>query len=302
MVCDATHTSACPEATPLCLTSDNTCVECTAHADCDDPAKPLCSPTTHACVPCTDPDVSSGADAACDAKLDGSRCVESGALGGRCGACDPEDDQGCAAPTPQCLPSNATCVECVGAPDCAGVNGKPLCDITGNTCVECLDDTACGAEICATGSCVACSSDPDCEEHPAGTFCTADGCKACDPDGSAGCPLGHFCSAASYSCVECLEQSHCADEVCSSGVCSPCEAASDDCAGHPNGAVCVTSSGGATACAVCEPATEEGCAGQQCVSIAGVPTCRPCDPETNAGCPPNDTCDADTYACVSTPT
>ncbi len=38
-----------------------------------------------------------------------------------------------------------------------------------------------------------------------------------------GCPAA-FCSAATYSCVECLVQADCEDEVCSSGVCSACVA------------------------------------------------------------------------------
>ncbi len=120
VVCDATHTEECPEATPLRDAATNTCVECNAHSDCDDPTKLLCSPTTHACVACTNSAVSAGADAACDAKVDGTRWVESGALAGRCGACDPFDDGGCVAGAPQCQESTATCVGVSTAPIAPG--------------------------------------------------------------------------------------------------------------------------------------------------------------------------------------
>jgi len=170
----------------LCDETNNVCVDCLVHADCDDGN--IC--TTDVCV-----------GGACQHNPNTLACND----GLFCTLSD------------QC--SGGTCV---GSGDsCPG----QLCNESTNTCVDCLtnadcdDGDVCTTDTCSAGSCGYTNNMLPCND---GLFCTAnDNCAggvcvgAGDP-----CP-GQLCSEKFNACVECLGVADCDDgNVCTNDTCT----------------------------------------------------------------------------------
>ncbi|MFT3928068.1 MAG: hypothetical protein QM778_36405 [Myxococcales bacterium] len=278
-----------------CVTSgagSGKCVECQANADCTDADKPLCDPSSGLCKRC---DQVANADAQCGMK-NGSTCDE--AMG--------------------------RCVECTvatQAADCT-TNGQTVC--SNNMCVQCTDATEvakCGNDVCVSNACVNCTLDLQCVAHT-GKQCVTVGagnndCKACDPagaTGSNGCTGLQVCNPVTFTCdtVQCLANTDCTADpnkpLCdNTHNCVRCDTLGDAeadaaCAGKPgSNDICVRATG---ACAVCEPATDQGCPGSQSAEKdqcngAATPACVDCD--ASGGCAAANTiCDVAKLVCVST--
>ncbi len=110
---DAGPCGACAAPTPLCRTSDNTCVACLSDTDCADPTS-RCEVTSGDCVAC----------------LDATDCVDPAMA--------------------RCDTSTHACTTCTSNDDCTHLTGTGVCDTTSGACVECTDgDTsACGGDAC----------------------------------------------------------------------------------------------------------------------------------------------------------
>jgi hypothetical protein len=100
---DATDCADTP-ATPVCV--GNSCVQCEVDTQCSSDGAPFCSTATHSCVACTSLNDQTAADARCAAKGTDAVCVTRGNYSGQCGACDPRNNRGCAAPMPFCFGLN----------------------------------------------------------------------------------------------------------------------------------------------------------------------------------------------------
>ncbi|MBX3271645.1 MAG: hypothetical protein KF729_15370 [Sandaracinaceae bacterium] len=246
----------CVAATPYCVAGagGNACVACVSAADCNDDnecttdscsAAGACVNTTRAagstcsggvcdgaaspaCVPCidtgagTDPGCTAGrpfctgtgAGATCAACTtaahcnDANDCTADACIGGSCFRTPLPAGDPCAGGV--CSGAGAMCVECVADAQCPGA--RPRCDVATNVCVQCLgtgdcaDGLECTADLCTAGVC----SNP---LRPAGDPCT-----------------GGVCAGDAASCVQCLDDSHCAGSTrCdpSMRVCVGCLVASD---------------------------------------------------------------------------
>jgi hypothetical protein len=115
-------------ATPLCVR--NRCVQCQLDSECTSAGAPLCSPANNRCVACTMLGNNAAADAQCAADQPGTLCARRGNRSGQCAVCEPQNNRGCAAPTPFCFAAN---------------NNSPL------ACHEC--DPGDNMQTCASGSC-----------------------------------------------------------------------------------------------------------------------------------------------------
>jgi hypothetical protein len=318
-----TNTECADEATDKqCDTSTHACVQCLDDGDCSG-STPLCNTATNTCVACTavsnDNDVR---NSRCDADVDGTVCVTTGASSGQCRSCDPQDDDGCSGDTGQCNPANFLCVECVDSSQCSGA--EPICGAGSRSCIPCTDV---GDDTQNNAACAARSP---------GTVCVSTGasvgqCRTCDPQDDDGCgstndqclsgtssntcvdcigtdgcdtAAAPACGAANQ-CVECTGASHCADTpatpACSNNECVECASATD-CADTPTTPACFENEcvecTNATHCAD-TPATPECLAAtNQCVEclndadcsassvgpecVAATNVCRACDPGPTA--------------------
>jgi outer membrane exchange protein TraA len=170
--------SPCGLSTPYCVNvnSTYTCVECSDDNQC----KGLCDDATNSCKG--------------ECKVDGD-CPN--------GRCDLTDNM------------------CRGCNDDADCPGGQVCDESAFTCVQCTEDTHCpNGQVCATDlhQCRECSVDADCAR---GESCSDYACTPCaTKDSCAGascncCPGNTQCAAptpgAPPSCVECTNDSQCAD-------------------------------------------------------------------------------------------
>jgi hypothetical protein len=348
--------NACPAATPICDSGSLSCRGCAAGAAGDAECAPLAGDADQcvagrcrACDPGDDAGCAEGsASPICDAASFTCRTCAAGAAGdtecndhpgsldqcvaGRCRACDPGDDAGCAenAAAPICDGASFTCRACAagaaGDTECLDHPGS-LDQCSGGRCRACdpTDDSGCAengaSPICdgASFTCRACqapggAADPDqeCIDHPGGPAlnqCVAGRCRGCDPADDEGCTLSDIfptCSAQSFSCVAC--------------------AGDDDCSANPNGTQCVASG----ACKVCDPVQSDGCTENSATPICDGSTyacracaadapgdaecdtrtgglnecvagrCRGCDPGNNADCDPQSAvpiCDAAAFSC-----
>jgi hypothetical protein len=213
-----------------------TCSECRNDADCTSAGAPLCEGGL--CVACNG---AASAAGRCAAKAAGTVCATSGALSGRCTACDPATNAGCTATTAldQCDPATATCVDCVDTRGCAAPLDR--CNAATHKCVDCDATGGCadvpGTPICgAGGTCRACASDAECAAPP-----------------NSGVPLCALSGA-------CIPDAACAkSQDCNDGLHKVCVGLSAD-------------GGGVGHCRVCDPATAAGCAPMQTCSASFVCT------------------------------
>jgi hypothetical protein len=206
-----TCTPTCQGATPICLESSLTCVECTEAAHCPG-SKPVCKTERNAdagtdsaintCVQCTHDEHCPGNMPICDASkntcvecLNNADCTEASAslcLSGTCSHCAanadcshiagknvcktvPDSDAGTS--SDDAGASAGTCVQCTGTDygACGQSNGKNLvCDSLNNTCSSSTQHSA--------GLCQTCVSDAQCH---AGELCAEQIFN--------GKPVGYYC-------------------------------------------------------------------------------------------------------------
>ncbi len=122
--CAAAPGGACGDALPACR-ADGLCVACLSNAQCKGNT-PVC--TANTCLPCS-------ADADCAGNPAGPACSPEGA----CVRCT--SDTTCAEPSPKCDTAMHTCVGCLSSADCAAPT--PACDPATRTCVGCFEDGVC---------------------------------------------------------------------------------------------------------------------------------------------------------------
>jgi hypothetical protein len=84
-------------------------------------------------------------------------------------------DTDCTMPKSRCDVASASCVECIGDPDC-GDPKRAFCSRDAGRCVECAMDADCaepGKPRCepSTRSCVECLEDADCTRDPMRAVC-----------------------------------------------------------------------------------------------------------------------------------
>jgi len=139
--------------------------------------------------------------------------------------------------------------------DCAGNDGKALCNLASGQCVNCLTDSNCAGStpVCVANECSPCTLDSQCASID---------------------PLKPVCAKALGKCVECLNIYDCHDftPICTQFTCQKC-AKNADCAesaGFPKGKnVCDPNSG---ACVNCS--TNSDCAGATPICVGN--QCSPC--------------------------
>lgn len=266
--CNCGTNPACAGATPLCNAGMQQCVECLDSADCKDAAKSKCK-NQNSCVQCV-------------------------------------GDGDCMAPTPGCDPANNTCVECTSSAHCAGVAGKPVCDMTAHKCVACVGNGDCpvGYPVCSANQCVECIGNANCPM--AKPICDTNSCVECTMDNQ--CPMAKsHCD--NKQCVECTMNEHCpmAKPVCDNKQCVEC--VMDNQCLNANKPKCMNKTCGCAMDADC-PATAKYCKNMMlCVEctmddqcLDGTkPKCRAndtCGCNVNADCPmgtPN--CNGTTHVC-----
>src|SRR2546423_6421268 len=96
---------------------------------------------------------------------------------------------------PICDSANNRCVQCLMNSNCTTDPAAPLCNTMTGRCAQCLDNTQCAAQM-------VCSAGGDCVPS-----CTTNA-QCVGPDG--GASQNPYCNTATQSCVECLQDSHCA--------------------------------------------------------------------------------------------
>ena len=158
-----------------CDTATGMCWPCVKDGDCATDAAPLCNTATHACVACTP----TTDDARCAAKLGSGICTTAGV----CRECDLTDHRGCGNGKLCCGAGAAATCTATSDSSCTACNtpcGTNLVCKTGETtCVDCNSPTDCmdtaQTPYCTNNSCVACSTDVQCDQLIAGSVCKQDG-------------------------------------------------------------------------------------------------------------------------------
>jgi hypothetical protein len=257
--CLDTSNLGCSGDAPWCKAGltieDNECVECRAHTDCDDETFPACE--ENRCVACSIVDNNgctldaplcvAGEPGSGDAESNHCvQCVSSEDCGGDTPICEDSvcipcstreteegPDSGCTAQgAPRCLagdlPTENSCVECLGEADC-GLE-RSLC-ADDNTCVECFGNDNCQSEAAprcdGTATCSGCESDNDCTRFEDTSQCDVESgaCVACTSDDN--CPDANAAACGEdFTCGACTSDSDCEhlDDlgVCNSGTCVEC--------------------------------------------------------------------------------
>lgn len=267
VACDPTSNAGCSGTTPVC-TPEGQCVGCAAGAN-SCPQGQICLPTG-ACECKNSEDCAVPSAPVCDEAIK------------QCRGCSRADE--CQGASPACDTSSGRCVECVTNTECGSRAGTPFCDPGTNRCVSCLtsgDCTSAQTPICSDSRvCVECNvvgvGPAACAAKAPGTVCVRGGlaalpgsCGACDPVSQEGCSgrLNRCLAGEVPMCVDCLGQADCADGLAC--LLSECQACSTDvdCAGHPLGGQCVSTTSGRQ-CRLCDPVANEGC-------TVPTPTCNP---------------------------
>ncbi len=240
-------------APDTCNESDDSCDECSGHADCDDGnvcTKDRC--VAGSCVytgntnPCDDGLFCNGADSclggACSVHTGdpcgGQICDE---VGDACVDCfvDPDCDDGEVCTDDSCVggvclwtDNTAPCddgVYCNGTDECSGGScsvhtGDPcvapdICSETDDACVECLTAADCDdSEVCTTDACAGgvCLNVPNALSCDDGLFCNGtDSCGfgTCSVHSGDPCVPPDLCDEVTDACVECLVAGDCDDGV-----------------------------------------------------------------------------------------
>ncbi len=176
--------------------------------------------STYTCVECSD-------DTQCKGVCADNSCKGECKVDGDCpnGRCDLTDNmcRGCNddADCPNTGRCDTTVNECRGCNDDGDCPSGSVCDEPAAACVQCTDDAHCpNGQVCATdlNQCRECNADSNC---PRGESCSNHACTPCNTnDSCAGascncCPGNTQCAAptpgASPTCVECTNDSQCAD-------------------------------------------------------------------------------------------
>lgn len=227
---------------PYC--DDGHCGRCKNDDQCTDDAYPYC--IEGYCTGC-DPDLCGGDTPLCSS----TECVECTSYYD----CDPDagiycNDNECVLEDIECdgggdcddhaaldhCADFGRCVACTRNSHCrlGGIIGDDVCDEATGTCVDCVDDDDCDNEnrpYCGDdNNCVECATDGDCVGNPDGPVCTSYGfCSECGTNADcAGHPNGEYC-VDEWFCGECLTEDHCTgDDVCDDGRCA-CEDRFDRC-------------------------------------------------------------------------
>ncbi|MGC4121997.1 MAG: hypothetical protein QM765_46935 [Myxococcales bacterium] len=299
----------CGGTTPKCNAAAKVCVECLAKADCGQGA--YCDSTDHRCK------AGCAGDADC-ANVAGKPLCDTAA--GTCVTC--LSDANCTGADKKCDPANKVCVACLAtadcaaghycdtavhlcqpgcgeSADCAGVSGKPVCDVAAHACVACLNDTQCTgtAKKCdsATNSCVGCLATSDCG---AGNWCDT-AAKACQPgcDANAGCATvtgKPVCEIPTHTCVGCLADLDC------TGADKKCDTAAKACVACLSTADCAADSWCDTAAKTCHAGCDDnaGCTAALPVCEVPVHTCVGCLADTDCTTPGLTRCDNPSKSCV----
>lgn len=186
-----------------------------------------------------------------------------------------------------CDPETESCVECVGASDCADGNtcAANTC-VESNRCVNSLDCVAASGErpICdrLAGECVECATAADCGDS---ADCVRNACvpfTACV--NSLDCEAGNVCDRTLGRCVECANDPDCTDGArCVAHTCrAPCDS-DNDCTGA--GLLCDFDLG---VCAAClgddDCADAEFCSGGACEADVCVQGTARCNGNTVVAC------------------
>ncbi|MEE2789016.1 MAG: MopE-related protein [Myxococcota bacterium] len=249
-VCDVRTSEGCDADTPSCLANAQvlTCEGCSDHLDCARVG-------------------ASNRPAYCDFQS------------GRCRECpvaqlDVNPPDGC--------PENCNPDEC--APD------RPLCVFGLDGCVFCdPNSTGLGRYRCdgdlpicdATGQCVACENDEQCQSRPSGhPYCVDGRCEVCRPGTTIGCDrssLGH-CVDDPPRCVECVAAEDCSTNQCDA-MTGKCVCLSDDeCT--DNQPICVQQGQGI---GLCQPCAARDCDQPACM---GATICQSCSAGRSSTDPP----------------
>ncbi|HEX5657329.1 MAG TPA: hypothetical protein VFX59_09040 [Polyangiales bacterium] len=302
---------------------DSSRAECAKDTDCNSDQLCCSDQNVLACVPanvtsCT----------AC-----GVGCTEPSApnCGARVCECVKDTGKGCD-PGQTCDSTGGTsrCVECANDNDCAGVTGKPLCDLASNKCVQCkrgdnldssADDVGCSevrSPICGpSNTCIGCDDTVAASKCPGMTVCSPGlGCGGCKADvptvGLNGCtqesaPICRASESGLTLCQACTTNAECkfaeGQGYCANGRCSnKCDG---DAVLGPNGCTaaaapfCKPASNvpGGYDCAACSPADCTN--GTFCATTGSkAGSCVQC--RMNIDCPQNGLapiCDATSFTC-----
>ncbi len=168
----------CPSAsTPACHSGDGLDGRCTVCRPgkteaCDlTPTTPACSTATGACVQCNG-DHGESVTAACPSDTTPACHTAAGPLQGRCTTCSLTNVEQCSNPTPACDDATGACDTCNG-------------DFEGGTDRGCPSDVApyCFLTGGSTGTCGTCSGNADCGDGHSGPTCQNGTCVDIDSDG-----------------------------------------------------------------------------------------------------------------------
>ena len=300
--CDPNTNAGCTPANPICDDGLRVCRPCRDDTECGDGycfggRCEVCDPAGHTNCPgnqlCCQSNA--GAPYACQATDPDTQCAACGV------ACDADDDPATDGSN-ACVNRTCRCGDLVECDD-EGVPPQPYClgNAPSGICSECRADadcdpdsttTVCGADLAGqdTNTCRGCQSDDECADNANGGQCILDAgdaqvgaCRLCDPATNAGCdPDGNtpVCDDGDYECRGCNNNSDCAGnpngEVCVGRSCEEC-GDNGDCNDRSSEPACLPNN-------ACGCAADVDCAGNpngtQCVD--GL--CAACDPdEVNAG-------------------
>ncbi|WP_158542599.1 hypothetical protein [Lujinxingia litoralis] len=199
----------------LCNTSTGACEHCTLDEQCDEYA--VCHATERVCtcqagyVRCGGVCTSQDSVESCGSQCEPCPEVENGepvCVQQTCSAlCVPgyyPCEEGCDGPPGQCVEclENAHCTDpqapvcqqgactgCASNQDCAGVEGKAICDVATGMCAECLPGQS---EACGDFSC-----DPQTRECTTTELKSRGSCESCRSDDE--CAPDHICVAMSFA-------------------------------------------------------------------------------------------------------
>lgn len=286
----------CPPDVPVCDEESTTCVGCLVNGDCEDEDAPLCS-ATNTCVECTTGgDCPSGT---CDPAT------------GTCSGPECSSDSDCMmidAALPVC--DTGSCVECVYDAHC---DEGQTCDPVTNTCDPgCMADADCedpAAPVCgATGACVECGTDDDCESGACNVSTGSCGTGCAIDEDCAAVPGLPACDAVDGVCVECLTEDHCDSGVCDTAA-EACVECTDDT--HCSGGVCDLTANSCVEClgdddcdGLCDPTinrcysacTDDADCVNPAVPVCDGGACVEC--LVDAHCADGELCDALTNSCA----